>query len=182
MLDGRNHFRKVHALDMRVRSELYSRETKCPFPYHRSDKSFRQEIRHYQPLVVDAIAAAASQSRSVKNVVAQMDVAPRVAARAFVQAVRERSFPTHIDVPGRCQRRTKCFPQVEQLHPSSVTETPSRFCEVGHFRLRIEVRPPGAQPSLLQCESFSPSPKFSREISHHSNQSVCRDSDDLHFT
>src|SRR5580704_2434069 len=181
MLDGRKHSCEAHVLDMCVCTKLHPGEAQCHFPFYRSGKNLREEVRHHQPIVVDAVAAATSQSRSVKNVVTQMDIAPRVAARALVLAVRKRSFPPHIDVSSRRQRRTKCLTQVEQLHPSAVAETPFWFCEIRHFRLRIKVRSPGAQHSLLQCESFAPHRKFRREICRHRHHPLGSESDALPF-
>src|SRR5580692_5808091 len=167
MLDRRKHPRHMHVLYVRIGAELHTQKAQGHFSFDGPAKTFCDEIRRDNPVVVDRVARAAQKSRSMKNVVAQLNVASCEAARSFVSAVRERSLSAHVDVAGRHLRRTKRLAEVEQFDPTPVTETPFRFCEVGHFRLEIKMRPSGAQHPLLECESVTPNRKFRREICGH---------------
>src|SRR5208282_1948014 len=76
-------------------------------------------------------------------------------------------------------RRTKNFPKVEQFHPAPIAETPFWFCEVGHFRLCIQVRPSGAYHPLVESEAFTPHCKFRGEICRHWHHSLGAESQRL---
>src|SRR5580658_131214 len=130
MLDRRKHSRHMHVLCVRIRAELYTRKAQSHFSFHCSAKTFRDEIRRDNPIVVDAVAGAARKSPGMKNVITQLNVAPGEAPGAFILAVRQRSLSTYIDVPGRYLRRAERLAEVEQFDPSPVAETPLWFGEV----------------------------------------------------
>src|SRR4029077_13485398 len=119
-----------------------------------------KKIRHLQSTVVDAIAAAANQSASMKDVIGQNYLLPRITSAALVLPAYVLAFSAHIHVSGRHHRFAQSVPDIHQLHPSAIPEIPRRSGKTLHFCLRIEMRVPRGEYPLLESEAIAPKCEF----------------------
>src|SRR5579859_4424700 len=124
VLDSREHSGKMHILNVSVRAKLHFREPQRHFALHASAKGFRKEVRYHKTIVVDVVVAPAGEARGVENGVIQKNVAPGVATRSLVLAVRKAPSPRTSTCPvgvsgERMVSRISCSstqPRYRKLH------------------------------------------------------------------
>ncbi len=163
VFDRRQDSRQLYILHMRVGPEFQAVESQRHAPSYAPAKRARIKIRHLQAAIVDSIAALAGETAGMKDFIRQRDILPGVAPTALVLAAGKLAFSAYIDPPCRHHGIAQSFPEIQQIDPAAVPETPLRIREIIHFRLGIEMRVPGAEYSLLKGESFAPYRKLCRE-------------------
>ena len=90
----------------------------------------------------------------------QRDVLSPIAPAPVVLSAGEMAFSGHIDPPRRDRRLTQGFPEIQEIDPAAVPETPLRIREAIHFRLYIEMRTPGAKYPLFEGKPLAPQREF----------------------
>ena len=162
MFDRRQDRGEPRILHMGVRPELQPVETHRHSPGHPPAESAGKKIRHLQAMVVDSIAAMASESRCMKDLIRQRDVLPGITPGALDLAARELTFSAYIDPARRHHRFAQGLPEIQQIDPAAVTEVPLRIREAIHFCLSIEMRVSGTEYPLLKREAIPPKGEFRR--------------------
>src|SRR6266849_8437531 len=147
---------------MGLRAELQLVESHRHSSGYPSAESPGKKIRNLEAVVVDSIAAAAGESGRVKVYIRERDVLPGITPAALELAAGELAFSAYIDPPCRHHRFTQGFPEIQQIDPAAVPETPLRIRETIHFRLCIEMRVSGTEHPLLEREAIAPNGEFRR--------------------
>src|SRR6266849_5559088 len=156
MLDRRQYPCEPHILHMGVRAELHPVETHRHSSGYPAAESPGKKIRNLKAMVVNSIAAAAGESRRMKDFIRERDVLPGITPAALELAAGELAFSAYIDPPRRHHGFTQGFPEVQQIDPAAVPETPLRIRETIHFCLCIEMRVPCDEYPLLEREAIAP--------------------------
>src|SRR5467141_609223 len=163
VLDGRQNSGQLGVLDMRVRAELQAVEAHGDSPGYAAAKRSGEKIRHFQAGVVDPVASAAGESRSMEVVVRQSDVLPGITAASFELAAGELAFSAQVHAPLRHHRLAQSITKIEQVDPAAIAKRPLRPQETVHFRLRIEMRASGAERALFERKAIAPEREFCRK-------------------
>src|SRR5260370_40676461 len=99
-----------------------------------------------------------------------MDILAGIIPVTFELAAGELAFPAYVNPPGRHHGFAQGLPEIQQIDPAAVTETPLWIRETVHFRLFIEARMPRAEYTLLEREAIVPKRKLRRKT--HRQRSV----------
>src|SRR5260370_2313352 len=90
--------------------------------------------------------------------VRQRDVVPGIAPVPLELAPCELAISAYIDPPRRHHGLAQGFPEIQQVDPAAVPETPLRIREVIHFPLCVEMRVPRAASTLSTRQATPPYP------------------------
>src|SRR5260370_5231741 len=92
-----------------------------------------------------------------------MDILAGIIPVTFELAAGERAFPGHVAPHSRHHGFAQGLPEIQQIDPAAVTETPLWIRETVHFRLCIEARMPRAEYTLLEREAIVPKRELRRK-------------------
>src|SRR6266481_4361541 len=98
----------------------------------------------------------------MENLVRKRDILAGITSSAFELAAGELAFSAQVDTSCRNTRITQGFPEIQQIDPATVPETPLRVREAIHFRLRIKMRVPRGEHALLERETIAPQRELRR--------------------
>src|SRR5260370_16478636 len=99
----------------------------------------------------------------MENLVRKRDILGGVVPGAFELAAGELAFSAQVDTSRRNTRITQGFPEIQQVDPATVPETPLRVREAIHFHLRIEMRVSRGEHALLERETIAPHRELRRQ-------------------
>src|SRR5258708_5176396 len=127
MFDRRQDRGKPRILHMGVRPELQPIETHRHAPGYSPAECAGKKIRHLEATVVDSIAAPAIEPCRMEDHIRQRNVLPGITPAALELAGRELAFSSYIDPARRYHRLAQRFPEIQQINPAAVPETPLRI-------------------------------------------------------